>query len=67
MSEEAGGNGQESGGDEARAKRVLSEISSRAWEHPADRAALQALRKIPVFTNDLSHNIPVVEIPMTES
>ncbi len=49
MSEEQNGNGQESGGDEARAKRVLSEISSRAWEHPADRAALEALRRIPVF------------------
>ena len=49
MSEEAG----ESGGGEARAKRVLSEISSRTWEHPADRAALQALRKIPVFDDVL--------------
>ncbi len=49
MSEEGSGHGQESGGAEARAKRVLSEISSRAWEHPADRAALQALRRIPVF------------------
>lgn len=25
------------------------DISSRAWEHPADRAALQALRKVPGF------------------
>jgi Zn-dependent protease with chaperone function len=25
------------------------EISSRAWEHPADRAALEALRKVPGF------------------
>jgi len=49
MSEERNGNGQDSGGNEARAKRVLSEISSRAWEHPADRAALEALRRIPVF------------------
>jgi len=49
MSEAENGNGQEFGGEEARAKRVLTDISSRAWEHPADRAALQALRKIPVF------------------
>jgi Zn-dependent protease with chaperone function len=49
MSEEVNGTEQESGGDEARAKRVLTDISSRSWEHPADRAALQALRKIPVF------------------
>ena len=49
MTEEGSGTGQEPRGDEARAKRVLSEISSRAWEHPADRAALQALRRIPVF------------------
>jgi Zn-dependent protease with chaperone function len=49
MSEEVNGTEQESGGDEARAKRVLTDISSRSWEHPADRAALQALRKIPIF------------------
>lgn len=41
----------ENGGpdDEARAKRVLTGISPRAWEHPADRAALAALRKLPLF------------------
>jgi Zn-dependent protease with chaperone function len=49
MSEQEGGNGQGFAGEEARARRVLTEISSRAWEHPADRAALQALRRIPVF------------------
>lgn len=27
----------------------FSEISSRAWEHPADRAALTALRAVPLF------------------
>lgn len=27
----------------------LTDISSRAWEHPADRAALAALRKVPGF------------------
>ncbi|MCB9780567.1 MAG: M48 family metallopeptidase [Alphaproteobacteria bacterium] len=27
----------------------LPEISSLAWEHPADRAALQALRRVPGF------------------
>lgn len=49
MTEDGNGNGRETRGEEARAKRVLSEISSRSWEHPADRAALQALRRIPVF------------------
>lgn len=29
--------------------RILSQIDPRTWEHPADRAALNALRKIPVF------------------
>jgi Zn-dependent protease with chaperone function len=33
----------------ARARRVLTDIASRAWEHPADKAALRALRRIPVF------------------
>ena len=28
---------------------VLPQISSRAWEHPADRAALETLRAIPGF------------------
>src|SRR3970282_397526 len=30
-----------------RPRRVLTQISPRAWEHPADRAALNALRAIP--------------------
>ncbi|HET8656162.1 MAG TPA: M48 family metallopeptidase [Longimicrobiaceae bacterium] len=29
--------------------RVLTGIDSRSWEHPADRAALNALRKLPAF------------------
>ncbi|MEX2526356.1 MAG: M48 family metallopeptidase [Gemmatimonadota bacterium] len=29
--------------------KSLPQIASRAWEHPADRAALQSLRAIPVF------------------
>jgi Zn-dependent protease with chaperone function len=33
----------------ARPRVVLSEIAPDAWEHPADRAALNALRKIPGF------------------
>jgi Zn-dependent protease with chaperone function len=37
------------GPDGARARRVLTEIAPRAWEHPADKAALAALRKLPVF------------------
>ena len=28
---------------------VLTQIDSRTWEHPADRAALNALRKLPAF------------------
>ena len=30
-------------------RAALTGISSRAWEHPADRAALAALRKLPMF------------------
>jgi Zn-dependent protease with chaperone function len=29
--------------------RILTGIGSRSWEHPADRAALSALRKLPAF------------------
>ena len=32
-----------------RATRILTDISSRAWEHSADRAALAALRRVPGF------------------
>ncbi len=48
------GNG-ENGSDEqdARTRRILTDIAPRAWEHPADRAALAALRKIPVFDDIL--------------
>ena len=35
--------------DPIRSLRILSNIDSRSWEHPADRAALNALRKIPGF------------------
>ncbi|MCC7195515.1 MAG: M48 family metallopeptidase [Gemmatimonadaceae bacterium] len=31
------------------ATKILTDISSTAWEHPADRAALNALRAIPGF------------------
>lgn len=30
-------------------RRILTQISPLAWEHPADRAALNALRKLPGF------------------
>lgn len=30
-------------------RRILTQISPIAWEHPADRAALNALRKVPGF------------------
>ena len=51
----AGENDQENGSDEqdARARRILTDIAPRAWEHPADRAALAALRKVPVFDDVL--------------
>jgi Zn-dependent protease with chaperone function len=35
--------------DPIRPTRVLEGIDPRSWEHPADRAALNALRRIPVF------------------
>ncbi len=51
--DEAGGHGSghdaTEAGSGARARRSLTGISPRAWEHPADRAALQALRAIPIF------------------
>ena len=33
----------------ARSRATLTDISSRAWEHPADRGALIALRKLKGF------------------
>ncbi|MCW2792433.1 MAG: peptidase Ste24p, partial [Nocardioides sp.] len=33
----------------ARSRVTLTDISSRAWEHPADRGALVALRKLKGF------------------
>ena len=45
--DDGNGNGK---GDRTRTQRVvLTDISSRVWEHPADRAALAALRKLPMF------------------
>ncbi len=32
-----------------RARRILTGIDSASWEHPADRAALMALRRVPAF------------------
>ena len=34
---------------ERSSRKVFHEIDSRSWEHPADRAALNALRKLPAF------------------
>jgi len=45
--EQDGGAGNENG--QTRAKRILTDIAPHSWEHPADKAALQGLRKIPVF------------------
>src|SRR2546425_11010169 len=33
----------------ARPRRILTQIAPVAWEHPADRAALQTLRSVPGF------------------
>ena len=35
--------------DAQRSRRILHDIDSAAWEHPADRAALTALRRLPAF------------------
>jgi Zn-dependent protease with chaperone function len=35
--------------DTTRARRILRDIDPGTWEHPADRAALMAVRRIPVF------------------
>lgn len=37
------------GNGRVRSRRILTDIAPHAWEHPADKAALQALRRIPVF------------------
>jgi Zn-dependent protease with chaperone function len=34
---------------QSNARRILRDIDPGAWEHPADRAALEAARRIPVF------------------
>ncbi len=44
-----GETGRDDDAREARTRRTLTDISSRTWEHPADRAALHGLRAIPVF------------------
>ena len=48
MVDESGPDGGDAG-DDPRARRVLTNIAPRSWEHPADRAAVAALRRIPVF------------------
>lgn len=35
--------------DSSSESRILTQIDSRSWEHPADQAALNALRKLPAF------------------
>src|SRR5687768_3986861 len=42
-----------SAGGGPRSRRILTNIAPRAWEHPADRAALNALRRVPVFDDVL--------------
>lgn len=43
------GDTNENDNGQTRAKRVLTDIAPHSWEHPADKAALMALRRIPVF------------------
>jgi Zn-dependent protease with chaperone function len=40
-------------GGGAHTRRILTNIAPRSWEHPADRAALAALRRVPVFDDVL--------------
>ncbi len=49
MADEQERNEQNDGNGRTRARRVLTDIAPHAWEHPADKAALNALRRIPVF------------------
>ena len=35
-----------------RARKILTGIAAASWEHPADRAALQALRRVPPLDTD---------------
>lgn len=46
--DEAGG-GAGHGGGPGNQRRILTGIGATSWEHPADRATLNALRKIPGF------------------
>lgn len=41
--------GRAGGGGPGHQRRILSGIGATSWEHPADRAALNALRKLPGF------------------
>ncbi len=43
------GHGSPEDNGDPRVTRTLTDISSRCWEHSADRAALAALRKLPGF------------------
>ena len=52
MDQSMGEGGTGTGGG-ARQRRILTNIHPRSWEHPADRAALNALRRIPVFDDVL--------------
>jgi len=37
------------GGSENATRMTLTDIAPRSWEHPADKAALEALRRMPLF------------------
>ena len=41
-------------------RQILTQISPRAWEHPADRAALNPLRSLPGFDEVLRKALSVL-------
>ena len=41
-------------------RQTLTQISPRAWEHPADRAALNTLRSLPGFDEVLRKVLSVL-------
>lgn len=47
--EDTGGENQVTKDGSGHQRRILTGIGASSWEHPADRAALNALRKIPGF------------------
>ena len=51
----------------SRPKTVLTDIAPVSWEHPADRAALQALRAVPGFDQAVKSNQKIVGVGVLDS